>query len=102
MICRHVLMPPFCKKLADAILPEKTHREFNFALLDLGALVCRYVKPNCNLCPLVNICDYANSQQGAQEGETPFTSRIRQARMERNISLVKLANKAKVSKLTNH
>ena len=90
----------FLQNLADAILPEKSHREFNFALLDLGALVCRYVKPNCNLCPLFNICDYANRQQGPQEEEVHFTSRVRQTRMQKNLSLVKLANKAKVSKLT--
>ena len=88
------------QNLADAILPEKAHREFNFALLDLGALVCRYVKPNCNLCPLVNICDYANLQQGPPEAKKPLTSRVRQTRMEKNLSLVKLAQKAKVSKLT--
>ena len=88
------------QKLADHILPIKAHREFNFALLDLGALVCRYVKPRCNVCPLVNICDYVNHQQAVQEEDMSFASRIRQVRMERNISLVKLSDKAKVSKLT--
>ena len=90
----------FLQNLADAILPEKSHREFNFALLDLGALVCRYVKPRCDQCPLVNICDYANLKQGPAETNKPLTSRVRQTRMEKNLSLVKLARKAKVSKLT--
>ena len=88
------------QELADAVLPEKAHREFNFALLDLGALVCRYVNPRCNLCPLVNICDYTNLKQGPLETKGKVASRVRQARMEKNFSLVKLAKNAQVSKLT--
>ena len=44
--------------LADAILPNDSHRDFNWALLDLGATVCRYDKPRCNVCPLVAPCSY--------------------------------------------
>lgn len=88
------------QRLADSVLPEKSHREFNFALLDLGALVCRYAKPRCNLCPLANICDYTYLRQGSLEPNEPENSRVRQTRTEKSFSLLSLAKKAKVSKLT--
>ena len=69
------------QELADAVLPKNTHREFNFAMLDLGALVCRYVRPRCNLCPLVSICDYTNSQQERPETEATIASNLRQTRV---------------------
>jgi A/G-specific adenine glycosylase len=31
-------------------------RDFNFALLDLGALVCRAARPHCPDCPLRQVC----------------------------------------------
>jgi len=45
---------------ADELLPESDHRSFNLGLLDLGAIVCRYVRPKCNKCPLVFLCDSAH------------------------------------------
>lgn len=45
------------QRIADALLPSKRHREFNYALLDLGATVCRYVRPKCASCPLNQVCD---------------------------------------------
>jgi A/G-specific adenine glycosylase len=44
---------------AQSLLPTKHHREFNLALLDFGALVCRYVRPNCPTCPIAELCDSA-------------------------------------------
>ena len=49
--------------LANAILPEESHRDFNLALLDLGATVCRYDTPRCNVCPLTKFCDYSRGAQ---------------------------------------
>ena len=50
--------------LADAVLPRDSHREFNWALLDLGATVCRYDKPRCGVCPLERLCSHAAHVQG--------------------------------------
>lgn len=47
------------QEAADCLLPRSKHREFNWALLDLGALVCRYDRPRCEQCPLAKMCDYA-------------------------------------------
>lgn len=38
------------------ITPPKKAREINLALLDLGALVCTAKKPNCQKCPVSNVC----------------------------------------------
>ena len=45
--------------VADAMLPPKRHQEFNYALLDLSATVCRYGGPRCAECPLMSQCDTA-------------------------------------------
>lgn len=46
-------------ELAAALLPRSRHREFNLALLDFGALICRYGNPRCAECPIAYTCDYA-------------------------------------------
>ena len=43
--------------LADAVLPEHEHKRFNWGILDLGALVCRYDRPRCEICPFMSSCD---------------------------------------------
>lgn len=45
--------------LAERLLPASGAREFQLALLDVAALVCRPGKPLCSACPLENICSYA-------------------------------------------
>lgn len=50
------------QKLADSILDLFRPREFNRALIDLGAVVCTARRPSCNLCPIRRHCDfYANN-----------------------------------------
>jgi A/G-specific adenine glycosylase len=50
---------PTVQVISDQILPNKEHRIFNLAMLDLGAEVCRYSRPLCHECPLRLICDTA-------------------------------------------
>ena len=83
------------QSIADALLPRKHHRTFNFALLDLGSLICRPLRPKCHICPLQRVCDYAKTP-AESDAPTP----LRAARTSRGISLVKLAALAGVSKLT--
>lgn len=42
--------------LANFMLDKDNPREFNYALIDLGALVCKPKKPACCLCPLNKMC----------------------------------------------
>lgn len=44
--------------LAKALLAGESPREMNWALLDLGALVCTARQPRCGLCPLEHLCSY--------------------------------------------
>jgi A/G-specific adenine glycosylase len=46
---------------AKYFLNKDKPRDFNYALIDLGALVCLSKKPLCEICPLVTFCKYANS-----------------------------------------
>ncbi len=44
--------------LIAEFVPEGKSREYNYSLLDFGALVCTAKNPRHNLCPLTEICDY--------------------------------------------
>jgi len=52
------------QQLAEMLLPEK-HQNHNFAMVDLGALVCRYDYPRCWFCPLKKACDTGSKTQGS-------------------------------------
>ena len=40
------------------LIPETDFKKFNYALLDLGALICKSRDPLCEKCPLTKICNY--------------------------------------------
>lgn len=44
--------------LIATFLPEGKSRQYNYSLIDFGALVCTSRNPKHNLCPLIEICDY--------------------------------------------
>lgn len=46
-------------KLADEMLPEKRVQEYNLALLDLGALICKKSSPKCGVCFAESYCSHA-------------------------------------------
>ncbi|HID03790.1 MAG TPA: A/G-specific adenine glycosylase [Desulfobacterales bacterium] len=41
---------------AEEILPKGYARNFNQALMELGALICRPKQPNCSVCPVAEHC----------------------------------------------
>ncbi|MFA5077876.1 MAG: hypothetical protein WC541_00145 [Dehalococcoidia bacterium] len=47
--------------IAVALIPKDHHREFNWALLDMGALVCRYSNPRHEICPLRGGCRFTTA-----------------------------------------
>lgn len=55
-------------ELAESLLPIGQSREFNLAMLDLGALVCKAPMPKCDLCPLLPVCEFAISTTEGEEG----------------------------------
>lgn len=46
-------------KLAKQLLPTHGAREFNWALIDLGALICTPKNPKCTNCPVRHLCKSA-------------------------------------------
>ena len=83
------------REIASNLLPRTHHRSFNFALIDLGTLVCRPARPRCKECPLENLCDYAVAPTRAGSD-----SKLRAVRQAQGHSLLALADRAGVSKLT--
>ncbi len=44
------------QKLADELLGNYPSKDFNYALMDLGNLICKPQKPLCEKCPVQNHC----------------------------------------------
>lgn len=69
------------RNLMEKILDEVRPREFNFALLDLGALICTSRNPLCDRCPVQAYCCYGlarSSSPGAGSPSETTTHRISQ------------------------
>lgn len=47
--------------LADELLPHKNVKNYNWALLDYGSLICRSRRPLCHACTLQEICTFYQS-----------------------------------------
>jgi A/G-specific adenine glycosylase len=46
------LTRPEAQRAADELVPERSPREFNLALMDLGATLCTSQNPRCDACPI--------------------------------------------------
>lgn len=57
-------------KLAGALVPARRPGDFNQALMDLGAMICRAKSPNCQRCPLAVLC---LAQAGGLQNDLPVT-----------------------------
>ena len=89
------------QQIVDWLLPIERHREFNYALIDIGSMVCRPSIPKCGECPLSEICDYQNGLSGhTKQSLPPEALFIKQARVGRKMSLVTLSGLSGVSKPT--
>jgi len=49
---------------ANFLAPRSQNRIYNLALIDLGALVCRYDFPRCRICPVSSHCDSCHRKHG--------------------------------------
>lgn len=47
-------------RTARSLLPAKNARDHNFALMDLGATICRPRRPHCDACPVHGFCQAAD------------------------------------------
>ena len=94
------------REVAQNLLPKEGHREYNYGLLDLGRMICKYADPRCGECPLTSVCDFYNrssrkgTHQVGKEIVTALPSKLRAIRRDRGLSLKRLSEVANVSKLT--
>lgn len=48
-------------KLASLLVPEGLSKEYNWAIIDLGRMICTPRRPKCNMCPIRGLCDYGRA-----------------------------------------
>jgi A/G-specific adenine glycosylase len=58
--------------LADALVPEARPADWTAALMDIGATLCRPLRPDCAACPLVGECRFA----AARSDTAPVGKRV--------------------------
>lgn len=51
---------PKFREVAQGMMPKSMAKEFNWAMIDLAALICLSQKPKCQICPLSNFCHHAS------------------------------------------
>jgi A/G-specific adenine glycosylase len=49
-------------ELAGSLVPSGRAKQYNWALIDFGALVCTATSPKCPICPLLQICDFGRAR----------------------------------------
>ena len=74
-------------KLAEDILPDDRPGDFNQAIMDLGATVCRHPSPHCSLCPFQPLC--TSSANGTSE-EFPLPGRATRVKHMERVALLRL------------
>ncbi len=50
-------------QLAESLMPKEDAANFNQAVMELGALVCKPANPECDSCPLSDMCFAFNNHQ---------------------------------------
>lgn len=45
-------------KFADELVPDENYAKYNYAIIDLGGLICLPKNPDCMSCYLKDMCDY--------------------------------------------
>ena len=49
---------PQFRRAVNELLPSGKSKEFNWAIIDLGAMICTPRNPSCNICPIKSSCIY--------------------------------------------
>jgi A/G-specific adenine glycosylase len=66
-------------QVATELVPGRRPGDFNQALMELGALLCRPLKPQCDVCPLASDCKAkARGLQSRIPGRATAPKRVRQ------------------------
>jgi len=46
------------RKIYESLIDIDHPRDFNFAMIDLAAKLCKPINPSCDLCPVRTMCEY--------------------------------------------
>lgn len=52
------------RMMYESLMEKKRPRDFNFAMIDLAALLCRPTNPICHQCPIKSVCNYGRYRGG--------------------------------------
>jgi A/G-specific DNA glycosylase len=63
------------RELYESLLDKDHPREFNYAMIDLGALLCTSRNPRHNICPLAEKCIYAATHIRREKNERKISRR---------------------------
>jgi A/G-specific adenine glycosylase len=61
--CGEARRDPQFRQIAQRLVPPKRAREFNWAIIDLAALVCTPRNPKCAECPLRKLCSFSRAER---------------------------------------
>ena len=53
---------PKFRQAAQQLIPRGKAREFNWAIIDLAAMICTPKKPKCDECPIKHVCMHARTE----------------------------------------
>lgn len=74
----HAKSPALQKQIwaaAEALVDEKNPGDFNQALMELGATLCRVLAPRCEVCPISKYCNAFALKAAESFPETPPSSK---------------------------
>jgi A/G-specific adenine glycosylase len=61
-MCADAHRDPRLWAFAGRLVPSRRAREYNWSLLDFGALMCTPKNPKCPTCPLLQLCDFGGGR----------------------------------------
>lgn len=61
------VLPSQLQSMLGAILPSRSVRDHNLALMDLGAMVCSARSPDCGACPVARHCGWLSAGKPGKE-----------------------------------
>ncbi|HEY7827847.1 MAG TPA: hypothetical protein VIB99_06405 [Candidatus Limnocylindrales bacterium] len=68
---RAAVRPAELQRAADRIVDPEQPDDWTHALMDIGATLCRPVRPRCAECPVATMCRYAAGERPAGPGAVP-------------------------------
>ncbi|HCU23410.1 MAG TPA: A/G-specific adenine glycosylase [Deltaproteobacteria bacterium] len=74
-------------ELARRLIPRRQPGDFNQALMELGATLCRPVLPSCPRCPVLSFCGAAKSGEAESFPETPPSPKT--LRLQRAVAVLR-------------